>query len=75
MPLPLQLWPISTHRNPGWGISENMTGRSGEMPVVFDTVVNFTGILNSFLSEHKACSSPRGTLGGGGGGRCCNETG
>lgn len=33
-------------------------GRAREMPVVFDTVVNFTGILNSFLSEHKACSSP-----------------
>lgn len=45
------------------------------MPVVFGTVVNFTGILNSFLSEHKACASPSRTLGGGGGGRCCNETG
>lgn len=44
-------------------------GRAGEMPVVFDTVVNFTGILNSFLSEHKACPSPRGTLGGGGEGK------
>lgn len=47
---------------------------AGEIPVVFGTVVNFTGILN-FLSEHKACSSPSGTLGGGGGGGCCNETG
>lgn len=32
---------------------------------------NFTGIWNSFLSEHKACSSPSRTLGVGvgGGGR------
>lgn len=45
------------------------------MPVGFDTV-DFTGILNYFLSEHKACYSPSWTLGGGGGsrGRCCNET-
>lgn len=47
------------------------------MPVGFDTV-DFTGILNYFLSEHKACYSPSWTLGGGGRfgsrGRCCNET-
>lgn len=35
------------------------------MPVGFDTV-DFTGILNYFLSEHKACYSPSWTLGGGG---------
>lgn len=29
--------------------------------------LNFTGIWNSFLSEHKACSSPSWTLGVGGG--------
>lgn len=62
-----QLWPFSTDRNPGWGISENIVGKAGERPVVFDTVVHFSGILNSFLSEHKACPSPRGTRGGGGG--------
>lgn len=30
------------------------------------STVDFTGILNSFLSEHKACYSPSWTLGGGG---------
>ena len=62
-PSPCSCGPFPLIGTQDGGISENMAGRAGEMPVVFDTVVNFTGILNSFLSEHKACSSPRGTLG------------
>lgn len=33
------------------------------MPVVFGTVVNFTEMLDSFLSEYKACSRPSRTWG------------
>lgn len=61
-PFPSQPWPFPTEPKL-WALRRRE--RAGKMPVGFDTV-DFTGILNYFLSEHKSCYSPSWTLGGGG---------
>ena len=46
-PPPRSFGPFPLIRTQDRGSQKTGVGRAGEMPVVFDTVVNFTGILNS----------------------------
>lgn len=57
MPLPLTLLRTQVRG------SQKTWGEGREDACGFFGTVNFTGILNSFMSKHKACSSPSRTLG------------